>query len=130
MERLDSRAIDRVSGPAWDKIRSQFVKIHNALISASPHVRGELTTIYVKYTSASETGQKPFAVLWIKSSSKLVLGLTLPESYKDELLVSAPPGHSYAELTKYLVVRPEQDAVDRIEAWAKAALEHMKSCVD
>ena len=61
MERLDLRAVERISGPSWESLRPQFKAIHESIVGASPSASGELTTIYIKYTSAATAG-KPFAV--------------------------------------------------------------------
>src|SRR5262245_55173257 len=77
-ERLDPRALKRVSGHSWQRMRPLFEQVSNTILSLSPTANGKLTTIYVKFVS-QETGIHPFAVLWIKKASEMVLGLALPE---------------------------------------------------
>lgn len=101
MERLDQRAIDRIAGDTWEKARPAIEGIHDALIGASATVCGTLTTIYVKYVEESKSD--PFAVLWIKSSKKIVLGFSLPEDFAHDDLLPPIARHTYKGLTKYLV---------------------------
>ncbi len=79
MERLDERAAQRIAGPSWDEIRPLFAELHDVLIAVSPAASGELTTIYIKYMDKTKS-QQPYAVLWIKKSTEMVLGLAVPES--------------------------------------------------
>ena len=74
--RMDPRALERVSGPSWRKMRPLFDQVSGLLLSVSATARGELTTIYVKFLD-QETGPQPYAVLWIKKASEMVLGLAL-----------------------------------------------------
>ena len=82
---LDVRATDRVSGPAWKAIKPHIDAVNAALLGVSLTSRGELTRIYIKYTSA-ETGCQPFAVMWVRSSSEIVIGLAPPArlSYRED----------------------------------------------
>ena len=105
MERLDPRASKRVSGPSWAKVRPQFERINEALLAVSPETQGMLTTVYVKY--APDPHQQPFAVLWVRKSTELVLGLSLPEEFESPHLGESPVGCKYAGLTWYLTVLPE-----------------------
>ena len=84
IERLDDRAAERIAGAAWVDARPTIEAIHKSLILVDPSVTGELTTIYVKYRS--DTQADPFAVLWIKSSKKIVLGLSLPDEFEHGVL--------------------------------------------
>ena len=45
MAGLDERALKRVGGPAWDKIRPQLNRINSALLSVSPAASGALSTL-------------------------------------------------------------------------------------
>lgn len=125
MERLDPRALDRISGPSWEPIRSHFSVIHAALINVSPWARGELTTIYVKY-SAPETGQQPFAVVWVKKASEIVVGLAMPSDNLPQELSGPPAGFKYAGLTGYFRVTSADRVPDGLAPWAAMAYEHTK----
>ena len=125
MERLDKRALERIDGPAWDGLRSQFEAIHNMLISVSESVTGVLTTIYVKY--ATSPTAKPFAVLWIKNSKQLALGLALPEHYGHPLLVATPSGHAYSGLNKFVVVANGDAVPPEMAEVIRAAYEHVSA---
>lgn len=127
MERLDPRAIERISGPAWSRLRLQFEQIHQALIDVAATVHGTLTTIYVKYTDDDRCRSEPFAVLWTKTSKQLVLGLALPETFNADLLGAAPPRHSYAGLTRYLVIAEGETIPVELAEWGRAAYEHVST---
>jgi hypothetical protein len=126
MERLDSRAADRINGPAWTSLRAQFEAIHSILINVSPHVSGVLTTIYVKYT-APELGQTPFAVVWIKKASEIVVGLALPLDFTSPELSETPSGFKYAGLTGFFRVKAAGSVPEEFAEWATAAFNHTKA---
>lgn len=118
---LDKRAIDRISGAAWDEIRPTFTAVHDALVSVSPEVRGELTTIYIKYLS-KETGDQPFAVLWVKKRTELLLGLAMPPGFSVPNAIPAPV--KYAGLTVYLRFEPGSEVPASLASFAKVAYYH------
>jgi len=125
-DRLDPRAIERISGPAWERLREVFTRLNELLLSLSPTVRGELTTIYVKYFGP-ETGSRPFAVLWMKRASELTLGLSLPEASDVSALTDAPSGCKYAGLTRYLTISAEHPEIPPdLPAWVLQAYEAMR----
>ncbi len=125
LNKLDSKATERISGPAWVKMRPTFYKVSDALLSVSPTTTGELTTIYVKY-SAAETNKQPYAVVWIKKATEIILGLSLPENASSEWFVEAPKGCTYAGLTKYVVLNADHEISDSIRDWAKQAYLHVQ----
>lgn len=120
--RIDPRAIDKVSGKAWEALKPSFIEISEALLAVSPNVTGELTTIYVKYASP-ETDNQPFGVVWLKKSTLITLGLSLPEGHDDSRLVDAPKGCTYAGLTKYVVVDADNPMPDQLGDWVQLAYE-------
>lgn len=124
LERLDARANKRLGGKGWDKIRPQLESIHRALISVSPTASGALTTIYVKY-STEETGMQPYAVLWVKKTTELLLGLALPEEYDVGQLASTGANLKYAGLTKYLRFVPNSNVPEFLMRWAQDAYAHV-----
>lgn len=126
MERLDERAVDRISGPAWVSLRPQFEAIHAALIGIAPDVSGVLTTIYIKYSSPP-LGHKPFAVVWVKKASEIVVGLALPVDSVPEALSAPPTGFKYAGLTGYFKVTVDDAVPGDLSQWAECAYEHTKN---
>lgn len=125
MERLDSRAVERISGPAWEGIRPQFNQIAEAILSVAEDTKGELTTIYIKYSGPS-TRNRPYAVVWVKKSTELVVGFSLPSVTASPLLQAAPAGCKYAGLTKYFVIRPGDSVPPDVTDWARQAYENAK----
>ena len=125
MERLDPRAFDRISGPSWEPIRPQFTEINDALLQVSEDTKGDLTTIYIKYSGPSTQG-RPYAVVWVKKSTELVVGFALPKTVDSPLLRSAPHGCRYAGLTQYLVIRPGDTLPSELATWVQQAYETAK----
>ena len=126
MSSLDPRAIERISGRAWVGLRPLFTRINEALLSVSEDAHGELTTIYIKYTTP-DTGSQPYGVVWVKKASELVLGLALPDSITSTLFQIAPPGCKYAGLTKFVVIKPGDEIPDDIAHWIEQAYQNMKN---
>jgi hypothetical protein len=128
MERLDARAKGKIAGPSWEPLRPQFEAVSEALLAVSPEAQGELTTIYVKF-HAKESGSQPFAVIWLRSSAELVIGLSLPPDYKSHELGPAPPRCKYAGLTAYLRLRPNETVPRSFAKWAQDAYQFACSSV-
>lgn len=105
-------------------MREPFEWIHSRLVAASPTARGELTTIYVKYAS-DETAGRPFAVVWIKKSSELVVGLSLPENIRPGWCGEAPRGYKYSGLTGYLTVHVGDTFPEDFESFVRLAYNNM-----
>ena len=121
MGHLDQRAIARISGPSWQELRAAFLAASEELLSVSDNARGVLTTIYVKYLVSDAPDANVFAVIWLKSSRQLVVGLALPENVNDALFVRAPSGMSYKGLKKYLVIGPGEKLPPQFGDWVQAA---------
>lgn len=120
IERLDERAVQKVSGPTWETRREDFFKMSETLLSVSPDTASQLTTIYVKFCTTSAMNQV-YAVVWIKTSKAIVVGLSLPDDFEDERLDSAPKGHSYKGLTKFFTVTTESPVPTPLLRWAQLA---------
>lgn len=119
-DRLDPRAIARVSGPAWAPLKQAFLDINDILLSVCDDARAELTTIYVKYLP-KPNATNVFAVAWLKSSKRIVVGLSLPESFESPELGAAPAGMKYQGLTKYFSVSANDVIPAELESWARTA---------
>jgi len=121
MSQLSQRAIEKVAGPAWDGLRDQFNSICETLLGVSEDVCGDLTTIYIKFTVSPEPTSPVYAVLWVKNSKTLSVGLALPESDVPETLGPAPAGMKYKGLTGYFSVAAGEAAPDELSTWAADA---------
>ena len=121
---LDQRAIKKISGPAWSNLRPAFMQVSELLLSTSASARGELTTIYVKYVS-DETRNIPFAVVWLRKSSELTIGLALPDEESSSVFVEMPKGCKYAGLTRYLVLTADTGVPEKFDEWAAIAFRHI-----
>jgi hypothetical protein len=122
MEGLDERAVKRVSGPAWESLKPAFMEISEKLLAVSPDAKSELTTIYVKYKPNAGALQV-FAVVWLKTSKKIVIGMSLPNDLESPRLGEGPQGTKYKGLTKYLTVTVDDPVPDELGEWAKIAYE-------
>jgi hypothetical protein len=121
---LDEKAIKRLSGQAWEAILPQVETINAALIGVSPTASGKLARVYIKYTTV-ETGDQPFAVLWVKASAEVVLGLSLPEDFDTSTIPSPEKPICYRGITKYLVFRVGvEDVPADFATWAYAAYQN------
>lgn len=120
-ERLSQDAVKRVSGPAWSALKPVFLQISNILLGASGDCYGELTTIYVKYQVSQSPSSPVFAVVWLKNSAQIVLGLALPDSVESPLLGPAPKGMTYKGITKYFTLKPEDPVPSELSTWAGVA---------
>ena len=128
LDHLDERANLRIAGPSWGKIRPQLESIHKAIVSVSPSAWGELTTIYVKY-GTEETGPQPYAVLWVKKSTELVLGLAMPSEYDLGEIATVTSNLKYAGLTAYLRFDQEAEVPQSLAQWAQTAYAHVRSTI-
>jgi hypothetical protein len=120
-ERLSLDAIKRVSGPAWESLRPLFFEVSDLLLDTNSNCVGVLTTIYVKYQVSSEPSSAVFAVVWLKTSSQIVIGLALPDQINSSLLGPPPKGMTYKGLTKYLTLKPGESLPAELPMWAAAA---------
>ena len=121
MGELSQRIIAKVSGPAWEPLRGQFMQIARLLLAVSPDADSELMTTYVKFTIHTAPQSPVFAAVWLKSSKRLIVGLALPEEYEAEELGPALPGTMYKGLTKYFVVERGGAVPKGFANWAKLA---------
>jgi hypothetical protein len=122
LDRLDDKAIQKVSGPSWARLKESFLEISRRLLSAAPDTTAELTTIYVKYCT-TQTRTEVFAVAWLRTSKEIVVGMSLPESIEHARLGNARPGMNYKGLTKYFGVTVDNPVPDELEEWARLAYE-------
>ena len=120
IERLDEKAVQRVSGPAWEALRAVFFDASRVLLAVSPAATSELTTIYVKFC-VSAAKKDVYAVVWLKNSKQIIVGLALPEEVDSPLLGPPPQGTQYKGLTKYLTIRPGGAIPDALADWARFA---------
>jgi hypothetical protein len=124
LEKLSSDAVQRINGPSFQPLRQAFFDISEILLSVAQEPVGVLTTIYVKYQLTSALTSGVFAVLWLKNSKQIVLGLALPEDFESPLLGSAPAGTKYKGITKYLTIKPGDALPEELPQWAAAAYKH------
>jgi hypothetical protein len=119
-DRMDPRALERVGGPSWRKMRPLFNRVSDLLLSVSATARGELTTIYVKFLD-QETQPQPYAVLWIKKASEMVLGLALPNEATPPCFTPPPRGYGYKGLTKYVAIHENDEIAPDLTDWVQVA---------
>ena len=122
-DRLDQRAIEKISGPRWNELRPAFEQISDTLLNVSKSVTGELIKIYIKYASPETNGQ-PFGVVWVKKASELIIGLSLPENVTHDKLVESPRGCKYAGLTKYIIIDVQNEVPTEFNEWVLSAFKN------
>ena len=127
MGELSQRIIAKVSGPAWEQLRGQFMQIAQSLLDVSPEANSELLTTYVKFTVYTAPHSPVFAAIWYKNSKRLIVGLALPEEYEGEGLEPALPGTVYKGLNKYFVVERGGAVPKGLAAWAGLAYQNASS---
>ena len=121
MGELSQRIVAKVSGPAWEQLRGQFMQISRLLLAVSPDADSELVSAYVKFT-INATPQSPvFAAIWLKNSKRLIVGLALPEDCEAPGLGPALPGTTYKGLNRYFIVDRGGAVPKGLAEWAKTA---------
>jgi hypothetical protein len=122
IDRLDPRAIQKVSGRLWIPLKEPFLEVSRTLLSVAPEAKAELMRIYVKYCT-TPAGTEVYAVAWLRTSKEIVVGMSLPESVEHPRLGPPRPGMRYMGLTKYFGFDVDNPVPDEFEAWAKLAYE-------
>ena len=125
MGELSERAAEYVGGPAWEPLRDKYFKICDKFLAMDANSKGELTTIYVKLSVFMNGGEQVFAVIWLRSSKQLLVGMALPETTTSRLLTAAPKGCTYKGLTKYLTIFPDDPLPLELDIWAKQSYENV-----
>jgi hypothetical protein len=118
---LSQRTIAKVSGPSWESLRGQFMQIARLLLAISSDADSDLLNNYVKFTINSAPDSPVYAVIWLKTSQRLIVGLALPEKYDAHGLGPALPGTTYKGLTKYFVVERGGAGPKGLAKWAGLA---------
>jgi len=121
IDHLGPKAIERISGKAWDQLRLNFLMVCGQLLGVSPDCYGELTTTYVKFTIGNTHLSRVYAAIWVKNSKSFTVGLALPDECKHPMFTEALKGMSYKGLTKYITIMPEDMIPDQCSEWAEIA---------
>jgi hypothetical protein len=124
---LSQRILAKLSGPAWEQIRGQFMQMARLLLATSPDADSELVTNYIKFTIHSDLQSPVYAAVWLKNSKRLIVGLALPEDYEAEELGPALPGTLYKGLNKYFVVEQGGVVPKGLADWAGLAHQNASS---
>ena len=127
MGELSQQVIAKVSGPAWEQLRGQFIHISRLLLAVSLDADSELMTSYVKFTINNAPQSPVFAAIWLKSSKRLIVGLALPEEYDPQELGPSLPGTMYKGLNKYFVVEHGGAVPKGLAEWAMLAYQNALS---
>jgi hypothetical protein len=127
MGALSQRIIDKVSGPAWEQIRGQFMQMAEMLLSVSPDADSKLLNTYVKFTTHTDPNSRVFAVVWLKNGKQMMVGLALPEEYDAQELGPAPLGTTYKGLNKYFIVERGGAVPEGFAEWAALAYQNASS---
>jgi hypothetical protein len=71
-------------------------------------------------------GQMPFAVVWVKRASEIVVGLAMPPDLVETGLSGPPPGCKYAGLSGYFKITATDEVPNDLGNWASIAYDHAK----
>ena len=121
MTDLPQHALATISGPAWEPLRRQFIEIGESLLAAATDVHCGSLGSYFKFTTDASPDSPAYAVVWLKSSAKLIVGLALPNTYEADQLGPPLPGTAYKGLTKYLTVERGGMVPERLAEWGRLA---------
>jgi len=127
MAKHDEKIDKRINGPTWGSIREKLVDIQHILLSINESAASELTTIYAKYKVSEDPLSQVFAVMWLKTAKKVVLGLATPEKICHKDIVDAPNGMKYKGLTSYLEIKEDREIPEELKSWAMQAFENVKT---
>ena len=127
MKKHDERIDNKIAGPAWDRIREKVMKIHWLLLDLHETATSELTTIYIKYKTLPEPMAPVFAVMWIRTTKKVILGLAAPEKIEHQNIIDAPFGMKYKGLTSFLEITEDHEIPVELEQWAEVAFYHVNN---
>lgn len=122
MSQLTQEAVEKIKGPAWDGVREMIMQISEELLSVSGEAGNALTTIYVKFTIGSGAASPVYAVMWLKTSKEVTVGLAMPEPL-DEGLGAAPPRMSYKGITGYFSLKVGDSVPEKLSFWAQKAFQ-------
>jgi hypothetical protein len=101
-------------------------KYASSALSLGGDITAELTTIYVKYKYSPDAMSEIFAVVWVKNTTQIVVGLAFPEDKIPSELSPAPARHNYRPLNGYFVLRPGDALPASFPDWARQAYEYRK----
>lgn len=118
---IDPKAIDRISGPAWVKVRKKIESAFEIVLRVANGSASELTTIYVKFKVGSDPASLVYAVAWIKTAKLFVIGFRHPEGYLNESFSSAPKGMTYSGLNHYVTIDCTAELPANLVDWAIVA---------
>lgn len=83
-----------------------------------------MTTIYVKFLD-QETRPQPYAVLWIKKASEMVLGLALPNGDTPPYFTLPPHGYRYEGPTRHVTIHEGDEIAPDLGDWVHVAYAHV-----
>lgn len=121
IDQLGPKAIAKISGKAWDELRSNFLVVCGMLLDVSQDAFGELTTTYLKFTIGNTHISRVYAAIWIKNSKSFTLGLALPDDCKHPIFTDALKGMTYKGLTKYVTITSMDTIPEQCREWAGIA---------
>jgi hypothetical protein len=125
--REDTRIAARISTKGWGALRPAFEEVHQSLLSADEGVTAELTTIYVKYKDGAQPNSPVFAVVWLKTTKRIDIGLALPDESFDVSLMQRPSSLRYPPLNSFITISPGDSVPERFAEWARVAFEYRKT---
>ena len=125
--RNDPKINERLRSEAWNDLRPLFDEMHCTLLSLDEQVAAELTTIYIKYKYTDELLSQVFAVIWLKTTKRIDVGLALPKDAFDKELMSPPPRLRYPPLNAFFSLQAGDELPKEFSTWARQAYEYRRT---
>jgi hypothetical protein len=103
------------------------MQIGQSLLDVAADVHCEALPKYVKFTTEASPNSPAYAVVWLKSSTRMIIGLALPETSAAQGLGPPLPGMVYKGLTKYFTVERGGTVPNGFAKWGRMAYHHTRT---
>lgn len=127
MRKYNEKIDNKINGPAWNNIRDKIKHVIQLLLAVDESTVAELTTIYIKFKITDKIIFPVYAVLWLKSSKKILLGLATHDKINNEVIIDPPSDRKYKGLKSYLWLKENEDIPTGLEIWIKEAYQNIKN---
>lgn len=117
---------ERINGPLWKALREKIISIHETLLSINDSIIPELTTIYVKYKVSNSSLFSVFAVMWVKTTKEVVVGLATQDRINHQAIIDPPSKMKYRGLVSYIRITAADEVPKELNEWAQNAYMNIK----
>jgi hypothetical protein len=127
MAKYDEVIEKKIGGPVWENIHGKLQNIIKELLDVDESAAPELSTIYIKFKIRDEPLAPVYAVLWIRSPKRVVLGIATHKTMPHKLVTDAPNRMKYTGLTSYLRITEDSEIPSELTDWIKDAFENVRN---